>query len=143
MRGTLSAARELLSTGKTVRMARLTLTIKLNPAVHQSWTEGHKLIQMLKAFTPVIVMLGLLLANISTPSWQSAGCVLGISIGTRPAPLTTFINEQFVRTFINEQFVREDGAETPVCCMLEVSTTAAQSMHPPLRLHTTQVRGGC
>jgi hypothetical protein len=37
---------------------------------------------MLKAFTPVIVMLGLLLANINTPSWRSAACVLGISVGT-------------------------------------------------------------
>ena len=43
---------------------------------------GVALIQMLKAFTPVIVMIGLVLANIERPTWQVVACVAGISVGT-------------------------------------------------------------
>lgn len=43
---------------------------------------GVALIQMLKAFTCVIVMIGLVLANIETPTWQVVCSVVGISIGT-------------------------------------------------------------
>ena len=35
-----------------------------------------------KAFTPVIVMLGLVLANIETPTFEVVMCVVAISIGT-------------------------------------------------------------
>jgi len=43
---------------------------------------GVALIQMLKDFTPVIVMLGLAFAGIDYPDLQSAVAVVGISLGT-------------------------------------------------------------
>jgi len=58
----------------------MALTLALGNTVYLHL--GVALIQMLKAFTPVIVMLGLMLSNIEFPTHPVAMAVVGISIGT-------------------------------------------------------------